>query len=139
MVAGAGAMILAAMYGTRLMWWYTMLLQGVGAVSIYAGWHLWRDNEEGYRLTRWIQAAQLIKLQGALGAFAISAGFEINLVFGARNFALSPGLWSNITLVWGAALPFRLSFNVLAAALLFSLWGARSDKQFVVQSSTAWP
>jgi hypothetical protein len=121
MVTGVGAMILAAVYGMQLGWWYTMVLQGLGAVSIYAGWHLWRDNEEGYRLTRWIQAAQLIKPQGALGAFAISAGFEIDLLFRSSGFAVSSGLWSNLTLAWGRPLPFQFSFNILAAALLFSL------------------
>jgi hypothetical protein len=133
MLCGAAAMLLSGIYSSTLPWWNVWLLESIGFISVYAGWRLWRDEPEGFPLTRALQWLQLVGIQGHYGAFTIASGFQVNLMIDRGNITLSPGIWAYV-FVQSGTFPFSFRFNVLAAFLLVVLWGAQSGKRVRVSA-----
>lgn len=135
-LGGAAVMALVLGYSNLLPGWHVFLLESLGVIAIFAGYLLWRDHPEGYRLTRLLQYLQLVKIQGSAGVFAVAAGFSVELIFTAQGSTISWRQYATLAVGINPQ-PFYLAVNLLGIVLLVLLAGAKPDGSSILPREAA--
>jgi hypothetical protein len=116
----AGGYLLVAL-GARSALPIAILLAG-GVLSAWAGVALWRRQARGVRLSRLVQALQLVQLCAPGVAFVAVLGPSIVLGVNGSSFQVRAGVEPEVQLAfWSHMIPFRLELNALALVCLFAL------------------
>ena len=123
MVVGVGLMILTSF--VRGAWWYTLMFEGLAAMSLAAGLWLWRDDVRGYALSRTLQLAQIVRVQAPSFVYAATAGAYLDLYQTNGRVGVNPGFMGSFSLAFGGDRPFGAAVNLWATALLLVLLHAR--------------
>jgi hypothetical protein len=114
--------------------WFAVMWEGLGAMSIAAGWWLWHDEPRGYALTRSLQLAQLVRLQSPWLVYVATAGFAFDLVAANGSIELNPSFAGALTLRFNAGMPFGVAVNLWATAVFMLLLHARPHSAIAERS-----
>lgn len=107
--------------GYTLAWWYWVLLESFGGTAVAAGIWLWRDEPRGWRLSRWLQASQIVQFQTASLGIAIIAGLQLRVLLSATGFKVGPAFYGSFSIVVGESMPWWVSINFFSAFALYRL------------------
>lgn len=124
--AAGGLLVLAlpailSTQGYSLKWWFWILLESFGGTAVAAGVWLWRGEPRGWKLSRIIQALQIVQFQTASFGIAILAGFQLRLLVSATGFTVGPAFNGAFSLTVGQNMPWWVSINFFSAYALFVL------------------
>jgi hypothetical protein len=124
-ILGGVGVSLVTLYAGGLPWYVLAWVEGLALFLLTAGVLLWQNEEQGYRLSRFIQAAQLLQIQGPWITWLCNVGFYATVWGGPDGLNTSAGLGSNIGLGYGQSAPAVVGVNLLAGMWLLVLIGAR--------------
>jgi hypothetical protein len=117
--------VLLTAQGFAVAWWYWLLLGCLGGAAVTGGIELWRDEPRGWRLSRIIQALQIVQIQTSSWGIAIAAGFQLRLLVSEASITAGPAFYGTFALTAGENLPWWLSINFFSAYAFYAL--LRSD------------
>ena len=121
--AGASLMILSAF--VHVPWWFLVSIEGLACLSVAAGVWLWRDEAQGYALTRTLQIVQLIRVQSPWLTYVAMAGVGIDLTHLDSTLNLATNFQATFRLALMPGETFGVAVNLWAAALLLVLLHAK--------------
>lgn len=115
------APVMMSARGLTLAWWYWILLESFGGCAVAAGIWLWRGDPRGWRLSRIMQALQIVQFQTARFGVAAVAGFQLRLLISEESVTVGPAFYGVFSIVAGRELPAWLNINFFAVYVLYAL------------------
>lgn len=107
--------------GFTVAWWYWLLLWSFGGSAMAAGFWLWRDEPRGWKLSRLLQALQIVQFRTSTLGISILAGFQLRVVVSATQFTVGPAFEGSLAITAGQAMPWFVSINFFSAYALYAL------------------
>jgi hypothetical protein len=108
-------------------WWYWVLVESFGGAAVAAGVLLWRGDPRGWRLSRLMQALQIVQFQTPSFGLAVTAGLQVRLLISETRISAGPAFYGTVSITAGTDLPWWVSINFFAMYALYALSRPAAD------------
>lgn len=113
--------VILSRQGFTVAWWYWLLLWSFGGSAMAAGFWLWHDEPRGWKLSRLLQALQIVQFRTSTLGISVLAGFQLRLVVSGTQFTVGPAFEGSLAINLGQAMPWFVSINFFSAYAIYAL------------------
>ena len=125
-IAGSAAAAVAS-WSVLTTWVDRSLVELLAVAGVVGGVWLWRAERRGYRTSRWVQAAQVLRLKTAALTYLVAAGPILAAGVQSGDLALTAGVGASVYLAREPVAPTFVGVNLAAAFALAVLWWASTS------------